>query len=298
MAQGAVDAWGAGQRDGFEHADYLSITMCYARLIEQTILSCGITATQYRILFRLMGNEGSLRVGQLADMLDIGASAATGAVAQLSDCGAVIRIDSSQDRRGVHVLITDFGRHRAKVADEALRPVMESIRNDFPLDLRKYASICTLKVAGLKELFGSNESLRSVNAALCDEILLTATLVNHISHDEGLSLIEYRMLLDLLDRTDGAHPNEIAHRLGVRRNGIAAAQTELLRRKFIVRSRDTLDRRAVVVEITCDGFSVLQRAAIAMNEGLNNQILPNLTTDDLVKHRRLASQALQARGMA
>lgn len=284
--------------DRFAHSCYLSITMYYARIIEQAILSCGITAAQYRIIFRLIGHRGSLRIGQLADALDMGASAATGSVAQLESIGAAIRVDGIQDHRAVHVLVTDYGRHVARTVDQALRPIMEDIRNDFPHDLRRYASVCTLEVARLNALFGEDAALCNVNAALCDEVLLTSALVNRIAHDEGLSLTEYRVLMNLLEQNQGARPNEIAQHLGVRRNGIAAAQSELLRRGFVSRKRDPLDRRAVILDITCDGFSVLQRAAIAMDAGLHNQIMPNLTIDDLVKHRRLASEALRARGMA
>ena len=284
--------------DRFAHACYLSMTMYYARIIEQAILSCGITSTQYRIIFRLIGHRGSLRIGQLADALDMGASAATGSVAQLESIGAAIRVDGVQDHRAVHVLVTDYGRHLARTVDQALRPIMEDIRDDFPLDLRRYASVCTLEVARLNSLFGEEDKLRNVNAALCDEILLTSALVSRIAHDEGLSLTEYRVLMDLLEQDRGARPNEIAQHLGVRRNGIAAAQSELLRRGFVSRKRDPLDRRAVILDITSVGFGVLQRAAIAMNEGLHGGIFPGLTSEDLAKHRRLASEVLHVRGLS
>jgi DNA-binding MarR family transcriptional regulator len=288
----------------FEHASYLTLMMFYTRALENAILKSGITTTQYRILLRVIGHRGCMRMGELAGSLDITASCASGAVAQLVDMKAATRIELADDRRGVYVHVTEHGRSLANMATAKIYPVMKDIVDNVPNDLYAYVSGCTLQVAYKNALFeagdtsyGRNGEAR-VRLALCDEILHTSNLATHITHDEGLSLVEYRVLLDLNDHILGTHPNEISHRLSVRRNSIAAAQSTLIDREFVKRVPDIRDRRSVIIELTCDGFAVLRRTAIAMSEGLHTRILPNLTPEDLITHRELARQALAIRRIA
>lgn len=280
----------------FAHADYLSMMIRNAREIEQTVLGAGLTATQFRILYRLTTHHGAMRVGALADALDLGASAVCGALAQLDAAGAVTRVDDTADKRGVHAIIAPYGNVLEERVFAALRPVLAGIYAEAPVDLRSYIAACTLKVARSNALFGDDLTRFSdVESALCDEILLTSALANRVAHDEGLSLTEYRILLELLPRTEGARPNEIARRLGLRRNGVAAAQSELQRRGLVMRHRDNLDRRAAIIELTSDGYAVLRHAALAMSAALDYEIMPGITENDLAKHRRLASSVQEAR---
>lgn len=278
----------------FEHADYLSMMIRNAREIEQTVLGAGLTATQFRILYRLTTHHGAMRVGALADALDLGASAVCGALAQLDAAGAVTRVDDTADKRGVHAIIAPYGNVLEERCFAALRPVLAGMYAEAPVDLRSYIAACTLKVARSNSLFGDDSAFEDVESALCDEILFTSALANRIAHDEGLSLTEYRILLELLPRTEGERPNEIARRLGLRRNGVAAAQSELQRRGLVMRHRDNLDRRAAIVELTSDGYAVLRHAALAMSAALDYEIMPGITQNDLEKHRRLASSVQEA----
>ncbi len=281
--------------DCFHHAEYLAITVMYSRMIEQTILTGGLTPTQYRILIRINAYDHTLRIGQLAEMLDMGASAVTGAVAQLEDEGAVIRADSSRDKRGVCVFMTEWGAHQTSHVDGKLRPLLEDIRDDFPLDLRRYASICTLNVAKQNKLFGSSSQAGNVNTALCDEILQTAALMHHVTRDEGLSMTAYRLLLELMEYPGGAHPGDLGRILAVKANMIASTQNELLKRELIKRSRDPLDRRSVVIEMTSKGYNVLRSCSLAMRNALQTEIIEGLTPLDFDKHHRLAKEILQVR---
>lgn len=282
-------------RAPFAHADYLSMIIRNAREVEQTALGAGLTATQFRILYRLTTHHGAMRVGVLADALDLGASAVCGALAQLDAAGAITRVDDVSDKRGVHAIIAPYGNVLLERCFLALRPVLANLYAEAPVDLRSYVAACTLRVARSNALFGDDDAFEDVQSALCDEILLTSALANRVAHDEGLSLTEYRILLELLPRTEGVRPNEIARRLGLRRNGVAAAQSELQRRGLVMRHRDILDRRAAIVELTSDGYAVLRHAALAMSEALDYEIMPGITQNDLEIHRQLASSVQEAR---
>ncbi|WP_158539820.1 MarR family transcriptional regulator [Gordonibacter sp. 28C] len=282
--------------DTFSHASYLSMAVLNARLLERAILSNDVTPTQYRILIRLVYQGGSLRIGELAEMLDLGASTVTASVSQLVEMGEAIRVKSTADQRNVHVILTSAGQRRAAQVDAAIRPLLETMRNRFPLDLRRYASVSTLMVADERSLFGAHAMPANVNTALCDEILFTANLASHITRDEGLSLNEYRLLLGLLDHTEGAHPCQMTRELNMMANSLAMAQGELARRQLIACHRDAVDKRSVLMEITSDGYATLDRTARAMREGLTTLIRPGLTHEDLVKHQRLAEGFLAAGG--
>ncbi len=280
--------------DVFSHASYLSMSVLNSRTIERAIRANEVTPTQYRILIRLVYYGGSLRIGQLAEMLDLGTSTVTASVSQLVERGAVIRAKSSNDQRGVHVILTSVGRVRIAQVDESIRPLLEAMRDRIPLDLRRYASISTLTVADEHSLFGRYAAPRNVNTALCEEMLFTANLASHITRDEGLSLNEYRLLLGLLKHIEGASPRRMVHELNIQANSLAVAQSMLSQRQLIACHQDVIDKRSILLEITSDGYAILERTAKAMHEGLTTLIRPGITLEDLAKHQRIADEYLVA----
>lgn len=280
--------------DTFSHASYLSMSVLNSRIIERAIRANEVTPTQYRILIRLVFYGGSLRIGQLAEMLDLGTSTVTASVSQLVGRGAVIRAKSSNDQRGVHVILTSVGRLRIAQVDASIRPLLEAMRDRIPLDLRRYASISTLTVADEHALFGRHVAPRNVNTAICEEMLFTASLASHITRDEGLSLNEYRLLLGLLRHTEGASPGQMVNELNIKANSLGAAQSMLSQRQLIACHQGLIDKRSILLEITSDGYAILDRTAKAMHEGLTTLIRPGITHEDLIKHQRIADEYLVA----
>ena len=98
----------------------------------------------------------------------------------------------------------------------------------------------------------------------------------------------YRLLLKFMKHPEGAHPGDLGRILAVKANMIASTQNELLKRELIKRSRDPLDRRSVVIEMTSKGYNVLRSCSLAMRNALQTEIIEGLTPLDFDKHHRLA----------
>jgi DNA-binding MarR family transcriptional regulator len=71
----------------------------------------GVSMTHLHIL-SLLGHHGELTMSQLADLLDVSLSNATGVVDRVEERGLVERVRDHVDRRVVTVRLTDEGRRR------------------------------------------------------------------------------------------------------------------------------------------------------------------------------------------
>jgi DNA-binding MarR family transcriptional regulator len=75
----------------------------------ERMLRHGISMTQQHIL-AMLDRHGEMSMSHLADMLDVSLSNATGLVDRMEERGLLERIRITDDRRVVHVHLTDAGR--------------------------------------------------------------------------------------------------------------------------------------------------------------------------------------------
>lgn len=119
----------------------------YLGFSEQAARSHGLTPQQYQALLAIEGYPGrnKVRVGELADQLQIAHHSAVGLVDRLVALGLVGRKPSSEDRRRVNVSLTRKGRvlleklyrvHRAELrtAGPKLVSLLQKAAKQIPAD--------------------------------------------------------------------------------------------------------------------------------------------------------------------
>ena len=100
-----------------------------------------ISGPQYMLLKALEG-EGSLRVSDAADLLDVKNPAASMLIQSMDDQGLVSREHDSDDRRVIRVSMTDEGRSRLAQAEEHRHIMMRRFTSALSVeDLRNLVRI-------------------------------------------------------------------------------------------------------------------------------------------------------------
>jgi DNA-binding MarR family transcriptional regulator len=101
------------------------------------------------------------------------------------------------------------------------------------------------------------------------------------------------MTLGYIRDHPGATQQELESALFMDANSVVLILNELEAARFSIRRRDTTDRRRHIVEITESGRKALDRADKA-REGLEDEILGDLSVDDRKTLRRLLEKVLES----
>jgi MarR family transcriptional regulator, organic hydroperoxide resistance regulator len=103
--------------DTLEPAGRLDAQLCFAlyaahnamtRVFRPLLAAMGLTYPQYLVLLVLWEHH-EMRLGAIADQLDLAPHAVSPIVDRLADSGLVIRMTDPQDRRVVNVVLTPAG---------------------------------------------------------------------------------------------------------------------------------------------------------------------------------------------
>ncbi len=79
--------------------------------------TCGMSLTWLEVLLRLSNSpDGELTMGELARSMQLTSGGATRVIDRMIDAGEVERRPCAEDRRVLHVRLTDAGRERAAAA--------------------------------------------------------------------------------------------------------------------------------------------------------------------------------------
>jgi DNA-binding MarR family transcriptional regulator len=107
-----------------------------------------LTLSQYAILQALSGRD-TARVRDLASEAAVTPSTATRILDALERRAIVTRTRSVDDRRGVTVTLTDFGREALRSQDEWMRGRQAAFFADLPPDQREFAPDLLARLAAL-----------------------------------------------------------------------------------------------------------------------------------------------------
>ncbi|NRD79977.1 MarR family transcriptional regulator [Bacillus sp. BRMEA1] len=90
----------------------------------ESLNALGVTPTQFFVL-DFLKKQGSCKVTQIADMMDVKPSAVTLLVDRLEDHGYVLREHDKKDRRVVNIRITEQGEEKWKKVMEERKAITE-----------------------------------------------------------------------------------------------------------------------------------------------------------------------------
>lgn len=100
----------------------------------------------------------------------------------------------------------------------------------------------------------------------------------HYQHKEKISHQTIR-ILQVVDKQINTGVNEIASTIHVSHNTASEHIKRMVEKSYLIKSRDSLDERKVILCLTDFGKEVLHRNT-SLDEGKLNQVLDNLTEDE------------------
>lgn len=278
----------------FDYSLYLTSVAAFVRSMRRLFAGSDIGLTEYRMLLRPSAHRGRSKAFELAEMLGLDPSTVALSLCRLESLSAITRSDCLNDRRETMISLTARGVEYVSESRELLAPFMTRLWREVPSSLHGYVRDCTLLVAESSGLFSRECAARPVDVALFDEMCLTIGTVARFCAHERVSLAGFRMLLALKDEPEGMHPGKLAMLLRTRPSNIASASKQLQSASLVRRSRDCGDRRAVILEITSDGWEAWSRIDAAVFEYLSTGLLPKMTSEDIEKHHGVSEALLSS----
>lgn len=233
-----------------------------------------ITETQYIILDLLDWMGGSSNVNKLATCLGMQKSTISSALIGLELSGLVMRRQEDTDRRRINVILTnsalDILKHAKNIAEDIMQEELKP--------LGKYLKAAMLDVAEnivVSHKLDNDKFLKSDMyfyriCLFCEQLFLNCL------KSEGLSSLEFRLLFELKDYSRGIGIKELAYRLLAYLSDTTIVCNALASRQLLACSKNSIDRRATIVDITSDGYALLQTVAPKI-DSLLMQLAPNLS---------------------
>jgi DNA-binding MarR family transcriptional regulator len=226
---------------------------------QQFALKGFVTVRQFAVLDLIDHSGGSLQPKEIAQQLSLSSGTVTPTIDKLEKLGLLARKYDQRNRRIVHVHCTtqaypviEDGRQIALgVVQQQLAPLgrfLTKVIDDSPS--------LFIRFNGLGSQHNMSHELDFYRACLyCSDAL------HLLLKREHLNLLEFRILFELMDHRTGISISTLSKRLLSLLPDVSTACNVLFGRRFIARSRDPVDRRTTLVDITSDGYSSVRRVA-------------------------------------
>jgi len=221
---------------------------------------CNLSITQSRILYSLAIHNGIQQISEISLTLGIKPNTTTVAVTGLEKKGLLERKDCEEDFRIVYISITQDG---LSMAEKINKAIVQTLRDSFePIEtiLCEDLKIETGYTRIYDKILMGENSFENTFALWQHYYSNRATIAKH-AKAEGLTVVDYRVLLETSLHSRGITPSELASRLMLKVGEVSCSIRALAKMELVKRSRGNCDRRSILVEITSDGFAVLDRIA-------------------------------------
>jgi DNA-binding MarR family transcriptional regulator len=222
--------------------------------------SC-ISLAQFRILDCLCDNASELTVKELIARIGLSPSAMSARLKALEERGLITRHHNPANRRTVITRITSAGLYEIERSRKLVKNSAAYVTKPLGAFLKKHVektANSTIRAYG----YHDEAAPQRIEKAIIDAALVvSARLETLVSRETGLSLLGFRILLELTEHSDGIRCNELAKRLIVQMSDITATTSTLVRYHYINREDDPLDKRALRIDLTSSGYELIYRLA-------------------------------------
>jgi DNA-binding MarR family transcriptional regulator len=191
---------------------------------------------------------------QIANEFNLNPSTITKIIDNLEFQGLIMRKADPSDRRIIIIVATPEARAIVESCHDAMKAVSKKMEAPLGGFLKQVAT----SEAGYSDAIkadGSDASGAPRGLEFYRVCMLCDTRLRELLRKEGLNLTEYRILFELTDQPSGMHTTALASNLLLYTPDVTTACNHLDKKKLILRSNDPVDRRAIFVEITSDGFA-------------------------------------------
>lgn len=216
-----------------------------------------LSLTQYRILSSLGSRAQGLTVSSISLLLHVSASAVSGSASKLEGGGFLRHVDGFSGSQRAAFVVTGKGLELVSSVNNRLVATLfddsEGTKNDKGL----LSALSPDYIAG-KRVSEAGARDHCVNYPRMEVVLLLESCFNVICHKYGLSVLEYRVLVYSNLPVGAERLSKVADELFVKPAHLAAAVQSLSRCSLIIRSRGAIDHRTASIELTSDGYRMLQ----------------------------------------
>lgn len=238
---------------------YISLTQAFKTVLTS---QCGINVLQYRLLLCLLKHSGQQKSRKISDELSVSPPSITSATTHLEQKGFVKRLDDENDRRTVYVSITPQG----EMLMEKVHVLLSDLISDWlePCDeeaKRVHLDGGIVMLRALERPLYMVEGQVVENTAYIESILECYSVFAHALEGTTLKQNEFRVLFELFEHPRGIRAGQLSKTLFIKLTEITQICDSLAKHNLVFRSRDTADRRSTRIEITSDGYALLDKIA-------------------------------------
>lgn len=273
-------------------SDYLTMMDVLAKSITHELArSCGITPLQYRLMLRLLADEGAT-TNKLAADLRVRTSTVSVAVSKLAERKLIARSEDIHDMRTVHLSLTERGQQLVKRADEAVFANMQEYWGSLTHEQFEAASESSLFAAERHSQLRFEDGQVRLDTALVDTVMISRMLTTRALQAHGLSINDFRVLLALRIIGCSNTTAAVAQFLFLNSSDITSSLKNLSARGYLDRSRSEANRRIRSLSLTKAGNEELIRLMPVVFDALHETCHSD---DDLIRTHISAARDLVAR---
>ncbi len=249
------------------NSELLTMVVFVTRKVKRGVAEVStVTIPQYRVLVSLQKAGGAKQTKDIAEDLGITSGTVAATTARLQENGMIERHDDENDRRVVHVSLTEKGRRCIEEVDSVIDNLVAELWKPLGRTLRSLNKLGSLKAVGLRGRMRFEAVTQFHNNDYLEATFCCDTRFLNLVHNHNCSVTEFRMLFELMTEQKEMSSSELAKRLLVKLTDLTNACDNLAKRGFINRSRDKADRRVILIEITNDGYSFARELAPLVDE--------------------------------
>lgn len=218
----------------------------------------GFNITKNRILILCIGYPEGLRIGHISNFLHLKPSTTTAAVDSLEKDGYLLRSSDSGDRRSIIIKPTNKAIELLETFNDVAKTHNKFVKN--LIGDQNYNDLKQFLLSGLD----NNEPLETLPPYLGGYFLRLNHMINILldttafEHENGLSLIEARLLRLRAAMPEETHLTELSTILCVRPNVISISVDSLVEKGLVKRIADENDRRATRLELLDKGKELIE----------------------------------------
>jgi DNA-binding MarR family transcriptional regulator len=127
----------------------------------------------------------------------------------------------------------------------------------------------------------SPERLRAWRLYFESALALVDVLDSELERDAGVALRSYDVLVHLEETPEGLRMNELAERILYSKSGFTRVVDRLEEARFVRRVRPDTDRRSLLVVLTDEGRTMMDRARRLHRHGIEEHFSRHLTDADI-----------------
>ncbi|NTU89253.1 MAG: MarR family transcriptional regulator [Actinobacteria bacterium] len=220
----------------------------------------GLNPTQARFLYEISYERSTNSTSEISRVLQLRPNTSSAVIHHLVSWGLIEQSCNPNDRRVTTLKVTELGQNTVKSIDSALEVYSSLLRSALNKEqLMNLHAIGNYGAEKLGSLYQHGKKPLAVQNYF-STVALILTNITAAAKQEGLSLIELRILAAIVTMQTPPRLTTLSARLGLRANVVSMAANRLEKLGLIRRQQDPKDHRALRLFLTDRGIELFGKA--------------------------------------